>query len=116
MAVSEPTRAPRKDDPTGQIGQTVQLLKEYAIQETLAPLKNVWRWIGFGLAGALLLGIGTAFLALGALRMAQTEWPHVFQGRWMELLPYLIGLVFCLIVAALAVSRINKQPLTKEKR
>ena len=116
MAVSEQPRAPRNNEPTGQIGPTVQLIKEYALQETLAPLKNAKRWVLFGLAGALLLGIGTAFLALGVLRMVQTEWPGVFDGRWMQLLPYLIGAVFCIVVAGLAMSGINKKPLQKEKR
>ncbi|MBI4884202.1 MAG: hypothetical protein HY826_09130 [Actinobacteria bacterium] len=108
-------RDTKKDAPVGQIPQTVQLLKDYARQETLGPLKGAGRWIALGIAGALLIGVATAFLALGALRMIQTEWPSTFRGRWMSLVPYASSFVFCLIVAGLAMMRINKQPLNKEK-
>ena len=114
--VSQKPRATKKDAPQGQAAQMVQLVKDYARQETLGPLKGAGRWIGLGLVGSLLIGIGTAFLVLGTLRLVQTEWPGTFQGRWANLLPYLVGLCFCLIVAFLAARRINKQPLQKEKR
>lgn len=104
------------DAPEGPIGQTVQLVKDYARQETLGPLKGAGRWILFGLVGALLIGCGTGFLALGLLRMVQTEWPGTFHGRWASLLPYLFGLLLAGLVLALAFSRINKQPLNKEQR
>jgi hypothetical protein len=105
-----------KPAPQGQLAETVQLVKDYARQETLGPLKGVGRWIAFGLAGAVAIGVGTAFLVLGLIRLVQTEWSSTFDGRWAHLLPYLFGLVFCGIVAGLAFWRINKQPLNKEKR
>jgi cobalamin biosynthesis Mg chelatase CobN len=108
-------RTPKKTQ-SEQITETVQLVKDYALQETLAPVKNAGKWIGFGLLGAVLIGLATAFLSLGLLRMVQSEWPDTFDGRWMSLLPYLFALLLCILVAALAFSRINKQPLTKEKR
>jgi hypothetical protein len=108
-------RTPKKTQ-SEQISETVQLVKEYALQETLAPVKNAGKWIGFGLLGATLIGLATAFLSLGLLRMVQTEWPDAFDGRWTKLLPYLFALLLCILVAALAFSRINKKPLTKEKR
>jgi hypothetical protein len=98
------------------IADTVQMVKDYAFQETVAPLKTAGRWIGLGLAGAVLIGVATGFLSLGVIRMVQTEWPGTFGGRWTHLLPYLFGLLLCAIVAALAIRRINKDPLTKEKR
>lgn len=112
----EQPRTNNKPAPQGQLAETVQLLKDYARQETVGPLKGAGRWIGLGLAGAIAIGLGTAFLVLGLIRLVQTEWPGTFDGRWMHLLPYLFGLVFCLIVAGLAMLRINKQPLNKEKR
>ena len=98
----------------GQIPETVQLLKDYVRQETLGPLKGAGRWIALGVVGSILIGGGTAFLALGTLRLIQSEWPSTFQGRWMSLLPYVCALMFCLFVAGMAVLRINKQPLNKE--
>ena len=116
MAVADKDRDSKNPAPEGPIGQTVQLVKEYANQELKGPLKGAGRWIAFGLAGAIAIGHGTAFLALGALRLVQTEWPDVFDGRWMRLVPYFIGLVFCVLVAGLAFARISKQPLNKEQR
>ena len=92
------------------------MVKDYARQETLDPLKSAGRWIALGLVGALCIGIGTAFLTLGLLRMVQVEFPGTFGGRWTGLVPYLFGLLLCVLVAVLAFKRINKDPLTKEKR
>lgn len=110
-----PTRDATAGGSGGQVGELVQLVKDYANQELRTPLAGAARWIGLGIAGALLIGGGTAFLVLGLLRLIQTEWADTFQGRWMALLPYAFGLVFCLVVAVLAVSRINKKPLNKEQ-
>ncbi|MGB8858803.1 MAG: hypothetical protein WCC60_06085 [Ilumatobacteraceae bacterium] len=112
----EKDRDAKKPVPQGQVGQTVQLIKDYARQELRDPLGNTGRWVMYGLVGAICIGLGTAFLVLGLLRLVQTEWPGTFHGRWMTLLPYLFGLLFAVIVAGLAAVRINKQPLTKEKR
>lgn len=99
-----------------QFNETVQMVKTYALQETVDPLKTAGKWIGFGLVGAVLIGFATALLTLGLLRLVQTEWPGTFGGRWTSLLPYLFAFLLCVLVASLAFSRINKQPLTKEKR
>ena len=114
--VPETARDTKKNAPQGQLAQTAQLLQDYARQELRDPLGNTGRWILSGLIGALCIGLGTAFLVLGLLRMVQTEWPATFEGRWMNLIPYLCGLAFASIVIGLAVRRINKTPLTKEKR
>ncbi len=98
------------------VGELVQLVKDYARQETLGPLRGAGRWIAFGIVGALLIGAGTAFLSLGVLRLVQTEWPDTFAGRWMSLLPYLFAFLACLVVAGLAFARISKRPLNKEHR
>jgi hypothetical protein len=104
VAVAEPKQ--------NAISETIQMVKDYARQETIDPLRTAGRWIAFGLIGALC--IGTAFLALGLLRLVQTEWPGTFHGRWMHLLPYLFGLVLSLTVVGLAAARINKEPLMKD--
>jgi hypothetical protein len=97
------------------VAETIELVKDYVRQETLGPLRGAGRWIGLGLLGAVLIGLGTAFLALGSLRMVQTEWADTFSGRWMSLVPYLIAFVFCLIVVALALSRVNTRPLSTDR-
>jgi hypothetical protein len=92
-----------KSSDGGSIGQTFQLVKDYARQETLGPLRGAGRWLAFGVAGAVLLGLGAAFAP-------------TFRGRWMALLPYAISLLLALVIIAIAVSRIFKTSLQKEKR
>jgi ascorbate-specific PTS system EIIC-type component UlaA len=102
-------------DGLGQVSDIVQSVKEYALQETVGPLKNAGRWIGFGAAGALMFGAASAFLVLGVLRLLQTEFAPTFSGRWMQLVPYAVALLVAIALGALAVSRISKQPLHKEQ-
>lgn len=97
------------------MAETVDLVTAYVRQETLGPLRGAGRWIAFGLSAALLLGIGTVFVALGVLRLLQTEWPEVFAGRWMSLLPHTVALVVCLAAAALALSRVSTRPLQEDR-
>lgn len=83
---------------------TVRELKDlvvtYAKQETLEPLKGLKKFIGFGLGGALLLGTGVFFLAMGALRALQTQTGTTFTGNW-SWAPYLIVVVSLALLAAL---------------
>jgi len=109
--VSDHKRAPddkagKKSD-SGEVGDVIDLVKTYVRQETVGPLKGIGRKIGLGLAGALLLGIGLLFLALGLLRLIQTKVPRLSEGT-MSLLSYLIVIVFCVLVTGLAVWRITK--------
>src|SRR5258708_559247 len=46
----------------------IDLVRAYAKQETIEPLKGLVRWVAAGVLGSLLLGIGTILVALGALR------------------------------------------------
>lgn len=98
----------RSPDKPGQIGTTVQLVKDYARQETIGPLRNAGRFVAFGLAGAALLGVATVLLVLGTLRMIQAEFAPTFSGRWFSLLPYVIVLVLAALVIAVAASRIGR--------
>jgi hypothetical protein len=84
-----------------------ELLKAYAQQETIDPLKGLGRYLGFGLGGAALLSLGVFFLALSALRALQTQTGDVFTG-WRSALPYLIVLIVVGALAVVAASRIGK--------
>ncbi len=65
------------------------LVVAYAKQETVVPLKQLGRYAGFGIGGALVLGLGVALLGVGALRALQTETGDTFAGDW-SWAPYLI--------------------------
>lgn len=99
--------------PSVPIGEVLDLVKTYAKQEALEPVKGAGRWFEFGAAGAVLIGTGTMLLVLGLLRLVQNEFGPTFEGRWMSLLPYLIALALCLVVIGIAVSRISKSSLNK---
>ena len=116
MHMAVPAADKDKDHPA-QIGQIVDVVKEYVRQETLGPIRGAGRWLGRGVAGAFLIGTGCVFLVLAGLRMVQNEFAPTFRGDWMSLLPYLFALVFSLIVIGLAVWRITRQKtLQKESR
>jgi hypothetical protein len=97
-----------------ELSDVVELVKSYARQETLGPLRGAGRWIAFGLAGALFLGTAASLLVLGVLRLVQTEFAPTFSGRWMSLLPYLFAFVVCVVVIALAALRIGKKSLHED--
>ncbi len=89
------------DNPQQTISELKELVIAYTKQETIDPLKGLLRYVAFGIAGALLIGTGVTFLALGALRALQGDHrgPH-FTGNW-SWAPYGIVVVGALILAAL---------------
>lgn len=87
------------------------LVRAYVKQETVVPLKGLARWVGLGLAGSFCLGIGTVLLVLAGLRALQTTSGDAFDGNW-SFAPYLIVLVGCAALAALAASRTGKKDHT----
>lgn len=93
--------------PIGEVvSELVDLTKAYAKQETVDPLKGVGRYLAYGSAGAVLLGIGVILLMLAALRALQTETGTTFTGNW-SWAPYMIVLVAAVVVIGLALSRIQ---------
>lgn len=95
---------------SASVGEIVEYVTAYAKQETLGPLRGAGRWLGAGVAGALLLGIGAVLVLLGLLRLLQTEWTRSATGN-LSWLSYLIVLVVCSIMIAITIKRINREPL-----
>jgi hypothetical protein len=103
------------NNPQQTIAELKELVVAYAKQETIEPLKGVGRYVKNGTLGALLIGLGVMFLAIGALRALQTETDEHFTGNW-SIMPYLI-VIFGLIViaglsAAVASKAVKKKNLT----
>lgn len=98
---------PEKSLPT-LASELWELVRDYAKQQAVEPLKGVGRFLGYGLAGAVLLGTGLLLLAVGLLRALQTETGSRFQGNW-SWVPYLIVLVVCGAVIGWAASRMGKR-------
>ncbi len=112
-AVTPGTKIEAPDDPSS-IGSVVQLVKDYAKQETLGPLRGAGKWLALGAIGAVLLGFATALLVLGVLRLLQTEFHKSFRGQWTAIIPYVVAVAVALAVIGLAVTRIGKKSLQKE--
>jgi hypothetical protein len=84
------------------------LVRAYAKQETIEPIKGLGRFVAFGAAGSLLLGVGVVLLVLAVLRALQTEATTVFDGNW-SFAPYLLTVVVCGGVVGAAVSALLKK-------
>ena len=85
----------------GDLRESADMLKRYARQETIDPLKNLGRYLGYGLGGSVVLGIGLLLLLMSGLRALQTETGSTFTGN-LSWIPYFIVGVGLLIVIALA--------------
>jgi hypothetical protein len=92
---------------SAQARDVVQLILDYAKQETLGPLKGAGRFLAFGILGAIALSFGTSLLLLALLRALETETGTTFAGDW-SWAPYLLTAVvaiFVLVLGALAIKR-----------
>jgi predicted cobalt transporter CbtA len=85
--------------------ELVDLVVGYAKQETLDPLKGLGKNVAFGVVGAVLVGTGTLFLALSALRALQTE-IDTFDDN-LSWAPYGIVAVLLLIMAIVSWSALG---------
>lgn len=81
---------------TRPVDDVLSLTKAYVKQETLGPLKGAGRWIAFGVAGAIAVGMGVVLLMLAVLRLSQN-----YMHGAMSWAPYGITLVAGLIVVGL---------------
>jgi len=90
------------------VSELWDLTRTYAKQETIDPIKGLGRFLGAGVPGSILLGIGTILLMLSGLRALQTETGSSFTGN-LSWIPYLIVTVAGGILIALAVLRISRR-------
>lgn len=84
------------------------LVRAYAKQETIEPAKGLGRFVAFGAAGSILLGLGTVLLVLAVLRALQDQTGTTFDGNW-SWAPYLLTLVICVGVIGAALSAVRKK-------
>lgn len=95
---------PEPKGPIEQLMELKDLVVTYARQETIDPLKTLGRYLGFGIAGAILIGLGWIFALLALLRGLQrieffNEILASDGGTW-SWLPYLIVTVVGTLVVA----------------
>ena len=88
-----------------------ELVITYAKQQAIDPIRGAGRWLGFGVAGAILLSIGLVIGALGVLRLIQTT-PLGTSNSW-SWTSYLITIVVCGVIGKVSMSRIKRGTLEK---
>jgi Putative Actinobacterial Holin-X, holin superfamily III len=91
---------PKAKNPTGDARELVDLVIAYAKQETLEPLKGLWKNALKGLGGALLLGFGGVFVSMGALRAMQTE-TDWFEEHNATYAPYLLTVILLIVLSVI---------------
>ena len=99
--------------------ETYELVRDYAKQETVGPLKGAWRWLGFGLVAGFFMACGIVILLVGVLRLSQDLLLHVWfpdQADGLSFVPYLVTLAVGIAVAAVVWSRVGVFELNKGRR
>jgi len=98
----------RQDKSTREVAiELWDLLRNYAKQETVDPMKGIGRFLAFGSIGSVLLALGVLFLSLSLLRALQTQTtPHLTGDlNWV---PYVATLAVTGLLAALALRAIGR--------
>lgn len=113
-AARETTRQGDKSIPT-LASELWQLVVTYVKQETVVPIKGLGRFVAWGVAGSALLSVGLLLLVVSLLRALQTETDTTFTGNW-SWAPYVITLVACAVVAALAARAIKSHKRRARRR
>ena len=90
------------------VSELWEMTTAYAKQETIDPLRGLGRFLGYGIGGAIFLGVGASLLMLAALRVLQTQTSSSFSGN-LSWVPYLIVAVGGVLLMGLAVLRVSKR-------
>jgi hypothetical protein len=85
------------------------LTVEYAKQETVEPLKLLGRYVGLGVAGSVLMGVGLVLLTIAGVRALQVETGTALTGNW-SWVPYLAAVVFLAILMLIFAKLISRKP------
>lgn len=109
MATPSDTKPASGSKPIPEVAtELYELAVAYAKQETIEPLKGLGSFLGYGILGAVFLGIGSMLLLLSGLRALQTETGSTFTGNW-SWAPYLIAVAVGLVLIGLALLRIKRR-------
>lgn len=107
--MASPQPAARKEPKsTGEVvGDLWTLLKDYAQQETVDPLKSLWRFVAYGSGAALCFAIAGILLTVAVVRILQVEGRRWLHGNWSWLV-YVVALVITSVAAFISVRQIKK--------
>ena len=94
MATSASSGGWKSESFIGEVRELWELVIAYLKQETIDPVKGLGRYVAYGLAGSLAIGLGSILLLLGVLRLLQDRTGELFTGR-LHFVPYLVVLIGC---------------------
>jgi len=80
------------------------LAVKYIKEETIQPVKDLGRFVAWGTAGSLLVGVGCTLILFGSLRFLQEQF-KVLDGT-LSFIPYLIVAALAALMIAFTVWRI----------
>lgn len=104
---NRPGGGKKKDD--GGVGshfnELLALVIAYAKQETILPLRNLWRYVAWGVVGIILFSTGALLATITAVRLVQAETGNHLHGN-LTWVPYLGGMVVASMGAVWATARI----------
>ena len=105
--------AAARKKPADHVNELKELVIGYAKQETVDPVKSLGRYLGFGIAGSILVGVGVCLSLLGLLRLLQSL--EVFDDDGlhpgaMSLVPYAVTLIVGAIVIGVAAKVMTSSP------
>jgi hypothetical protein len=99
--------------------ETYELVRDYAKQETLDPLRGAGRWLGVGLIAGFLMSVGIVIVLVGVLRLSQDLLLHTWfvdQADGLSFVPYLVTLVIGIATSAVVWSRVSVFELNRGRR
>lgn len=85
--------------------ELIALVVAYAKQETIQPLKNLWRYVAWGVLGILLFSVGALLATITAVRLVQAETGNHLHGD-LTWVPYVAGMLVAAVGALWATARI----------
>ena len=99
--------------------ETYELVRDYAKQETLDPLRGAGRWLGVGLIAGFLMSVSIVIVLVGVLRLTQDlllyTW-FVDQADGLSFVPYLVTLAIGIATSAVVWSRVSVFELNRGRR
>lgn len=113
---------PRRENPKSfvELGiDAFQTVLGYARQQIVDPMKSLGRFVGLGLAGAVVGALGIVLGLFGLLRLLQTETEPFLNGatsRWLSFAPYLVVIIVGASIVGFIFSRISKDNARKQVR
>ncbi len=95
-----------------QASEFIELVIGYLKQETIGPIGRLGRYVAFGLAGSILVSIGTVLVVVGFLRLLQSETGTALTGH-LSWLPYVFAALLSMIIVAAAIFGVVKKRDTR---